>query len=204
MLKWREIDNNGKTQLSRNSYYWVFLIPILANLFRHIKRNATFKFQEQVFEFDLAFPFSWYYLFAIGLLFMVSNILYNIFCPHLIKEFKNYSEFKESGYPMSYLLEQAKEFNVDKADFEMLQRNSPKAQRMKTIKGEGIVPLDEVNFNFETAKREFFGKIYDKANYSKYAIRIISSILIFGSYALIAIIIYQNIETVFDLYNSSK
>ena len=201
ILKWHVIEKLGNSRISRNSYYWFFLIPILGKLFQNIPEEIFIEgFTAEPIQINLTFPFSWYILFAVGILFILSNIIYRISCPHIVREFMNFSEFIASGYPNSYLLVQKDFHDVPESDTLLFQKNLP--ERQKSMHKERSMTDYEIEHNFRKAQKEYFDKIYNIANKSNLKARILATFVIVLAIILMGIIIVQNIITVFDIYYS--
>ena len=207
LLKWSTIEKLGNSKIAKSSYYWFFIIPILAKLFQNIPRTVIVSndiFIDSItnvpMELNLAFPFKWYLLFIIGIFFIISNIIYQISCPHIIREFRNYAEFVSSGYPNSYLLAQADFHNVPENAINVFTRSIPIREGFDSnIK----MPLDEKEYHYKIAQREYFDTIYNIANASKIGVRLLATLIIILAFVLLSIIIFQNIFTVIEIYNAS-
>ncbi|MEM9544817.1 MAG: hypothetical protein AAGA77_02530 [Bacteroidota bacterium] len=109
-------------KLSKASYYWVLLIPIIVSLFRDFPSIITVVFQGENYTFDFTLPFKWYLLYLVGVFVSLGTLLYETICPALIKNFRNYTEYESAGYPPSYLMSLAKELGYkDEDDRRILQ-----------------------------------------------------------------------------------
>lgn len=199
LLKWSAIESLGNSKIAKSSYYWFFIIPIIAKLFQNIPRSVFIEsITSQPIQLNLTFPFKWYLIFIIGILFILSNIIYQISCPHIIREFRNYSEFVSSGYPNSYLLAQADFHNVPEEAINVFTRSIPTKEGFDAnIK----MSLDEKEYYYKIAQREYFDKIYNIANASKTGVRLMATLIISIAFVLLTIIVFQNIYTVIEIYN---
>ena len=205
LSKWSAIERLGNSKIAKSSYYWFFIIPILAKLFQNIPRSVIIAndvfidtVTNQPMELNLTFPFKWYLIFIIGILFIISNIIYQFSCPHIIREFRNYSEFVSSGYPNSYLLAQADFHNVPENAINVFTRSIPAKEGFDAnIK----MSLDEKEYYYKIAQREYFDTIYNIANASKIGVRLLATLIIFIAFVLLIIIVFQNIFTVIEIYN---
>ena len=109
--RWSEINRLGKTRFSKWSYIWIILIPFLVKILKRFQEECVNIFG-YVFDIDNDLPFSWYLFFFGALLFAIASTLYYIFCPELIKQYKNYSEFYESGSTNAKLYRYSKRYGV--------------------------------------------------------------------------------------------
>lgn len=197
-MKWTLIENLGNSKIARSSYYWFFLIPLIAKFLQKIPEKIEFDYMSiDPISLNLIIPFSWYLLFAAGGLFIVSNLVYRAACPHIIREFRNFSEFTLSGYPISYILAQASHQDLDEKDLDELINSSPISQARRS--GNKLSQF-EIEYKFKNAQEELFDKTYNKANSSKKWIRFFATFIISLAIGLIGIIAIQNILAVVEMY----
>ena len=200
-MKWSAIEKLGNSRMAKSSYYWFFLIPIIAKLFQNIPEKIHLKIlSDEPIPLNLVFPFSWYILFAVGILFIISNLIYQVACPHIVREFNNYSEFIASGYPNSYLLSQGEFHNIKESKTQELVSNMPNHQIERHRPGD-IIEY-KIEHNFRNSQKEYFDEVFNIANKSKSYVRLLTTIIIVLAIILMGIIIAQNILAVLDIYKS--
>jgi hypothetical protein len=99
LIQWSNIRFLGNSNLVKQNYIWIFLVPILFKLF------FSSEHVQQLFNsnFLIELPFSWTLLYFAALSFALGNLVYLIFCPKIIQSFSDYSEYKNSGYRLVHL-----------------------------------------------------------------------------------------------------
>lgn len=202
-MNWTLIEKLGNSKIARSSYYWFFIIPIAAKLLQNIPKKINLNLLSiEPIEINLSFPFTWYLIFIAGGLFIISNLIYQTACPHIIREFKNFSEFLAAGYPNSYLIDQGNHHEFDQEELDDLKNATPEMQIRLSRRNN---PRDfELEYNLRAAQKNLFDKIYNKANNSKKQIRYLATVVIVAAIVLFAIIVLQNIVSVFEIYQESK
>lgn len=199
-FKWTAIERMGNSKIAKSSYAWFIIIPIAAKLLQKVQNPIYITFlSEKPIEINVDLPFSWYIIFIIGILFILSNVIYLGSCPHIIREFKNYSSFTASGYPNSYLIEQADLHNIDADVTSSFITSIPAPLNWEpgTPKGNEY----EREHQFNNSRKEYFDSIYNMANASKKLVRYFASIVIVIAFLLVAYIVYENVNAVIEVYN---
>lgn len=84
-------------KLVKISYIWIILVPIMAKALNGISDTIPIKFGNVTIDFNVALPFSWQLFFFSALAFSLAQFLYALFCPEIIKKYKNVGEFKDDG-----------------------------------------------------------------------------------------------------------
>lgn len=107
-LDWLEIRKIQTLSIVRSMYIWLFIVPFLAKSFSKIEDIATISIFEYKFSMVLELPFSWLVFYASSIAFVLANVLYQLYCPELIKEHINYSSFTQAGKLFTHLKEYEK------------------------------------------------------------------------------------------------
>jgi len=94
---WTALSGIGRIRVFRSSYFFFVAIPIAARFLRAIDPNIEIHIFGDIFHFSLALPFSWKILYFSSLFFVISISIYWLFCPNLIKDFRDFREFQEAG-----------------------------------------------------------------------------------------------------------
>ncbi|MBO0322176.1 hypothetical protein J0X14_07705 [Muricauda sp. CAU 1633] len=193
LLKWTAIERIGNSKIAKQSYIWFFIIPMLAKLLENVPPEISFDLiSMEPIPINLEFPFRWYVLFAVGLLFILANMIYMASCPHIVKEFRNYSQFNESGYPTLYLVEQGKLNKMDQNETEQL---------LKLYKDSQTDPRF-VSFQKEAylnKQKEYFDEVYIRANASLPWVRLLGTFVIYAAAVLILNLFLENILAVYEM-----
>lgn len=94
---WNALSRMGSIRIFRSSYFFFVLVPIAARLIYKIQPEQEIRILGGVFYVTLGLPFSWKVFYFSSLFFVVATTLYFLFCPQIIKEFRNFREFQEEG-----------------------------------------------------------------------------------------------------------
>ena len=117
MLKWTwpSLKKTQDLKIFQSMYVWLFIVPIFAKLFEHIRDTATIELFSYSFTVSLALPFTWQVFYFSALCIVIANIIYQIFCPAIIKDHANYSHFKAEGKGSNQLEKYAEQtqFNLE-------------------------------------------------------------------------------------------
>ncbi len=97
LFTWENLKTINKNQIVSSTYIWLVIVPFIAKLTSKLENTIAFTFSGKVYEIDLVLPFSWQLFFLSALAFVLGNIVYIIFCPKIIKDYRNASEFIATG-----------------------------------------------------------------------------------------------------------
>lgn len=87
---WRALDRVLDTPTFKNTYLWVFIIPLAAKFSSKFPDEVQLELENGlVFKFTLQLPFTWYCIYAAALCFFVARALYDLSCPQFIKLYKD-------------------------------------------------------------------------------------------------------------------
>ena len=92
-------------KIVKSSYIWLLIVPLVSKVFSKIENTISFTIDEKIYEIDLVLPFSWNIFFIAALLFTVSNILFYLSAPNIVKHYKNYGDFNAQGKGIEQLKE---------------------------------------------------------------------------------------------------
>ncbi|MEI8645477.1 hypothetical protein P4S60_07665 [Pseudoalteromonas sp. Hal040] len=94
---WSFIKGMADIKLVKISYIWIIIVPILAKALNEVSDSIPITIGNVVINFNVALPFSWQLFFFSALTFSMAQFLYTVFCPEVIKKYKNVHEFREDG-----------------------------------------------------------------------------------------------------------
>ncbi len=102
--KWSSLRVFGNSRIVRSSYFWFILIPMISKFFNYCDKdgNRDLFFCKPFIEIEI--PFNWKIAFYGSLFYALATLLYQLFCPHVVKNYQNYSEFSKSGRGIGYLI----------------------------------------------------------------------------------------------------
>lgn len=92
---WIDLRKLGNNSAVRSAGVWTIVVPITAKLMEGMEDVVNITILSHPFTFHLSLPFSWKLLFMAALAFMLANLIYEWFCPRLIKETSNYRDFSD-------------------------------------------------------------------------------------------------------------
>lgn len=92
---WVDLRKIGSNKTIRSASVWIVVVPIAAKLLDKVEDVVCITILSHPFTFHLSLPFSWNVLFMTGLAFMLANLIYEMYCPRLIKETTNYRDFSD-------------------------------------------------------------------------------------------------------------
>lgn len=97
-IKWTTLDSMAKSKLVKSSFIWLFLVPLAAKMLSKISDSEkVFHILGTTIEIQMTLPFSWELLFTAACCFTFANIIYIIFCPDLVKSYRQYDQFEAHG-----------------------------------------------------------------------------------------------------------
>ena len=204
---WVNIKNLGDSKFVKSNYVWMFLIPSAAKIIAVIESKINDVFPDQ--QIDLSLPFSWKLLFYTAISFAIGSIIYNIWCPKLIKFHDDFKDFTNTGRNLQSAIDY----------FEGMYKNSYRSvcydALTKIFDGcdRGDNGVNKLIFNIYTSEKnmisrsidedkycEVFWRIYDFSN-TKYPVAYWFSWLFFKTgIVLLFVLALQNIN--FVLTNS--
>jgi hypothetical protein len=100
--KWSFLSNIGQNKAIRSSYLWFVIVPICARLIDAI--NGPFMIFGAIIATSIKLPFSWTCFFFAATFFSMANVIYQIWCPQIIKNYKTVNDFKNDGFTENKLL----------------------------------------------------------------------------------------------------
>lgn len=115
MLYWSSLKKTQDLKIFQSMYVWLLIVPVFAKLFEHIRDTATIELFSYKFTVSLALPFTWQVFYFSALCIVIANLIYQVFCPAIIKDHANYSHFKAEGKGINQLEKYSSQtqFNLD-------------------------------------------------------------------------------------------
>jgi hypothetical protein len=104
---WSSLRAIGASKAAKSSVVWFFLIPLLVRVGGSLPDSVHIPFVDQNVELVLDVPFSWIALFFAATFFTVGNVIYALFCPTIIKSYRDYSGFVEKTGGSDYEIKAA-------------------------------------------------------------------------------------------------
>ena len=181
---WSKLKSVQNIKIVQSSYIWLLIVPITAKFFSKIENTLTLSFSGNTYELDLILPFTWVIFFFSALSFTLSNLFIITFSPVIIKDHKNYIEFRNSGGTeedyLGYLEDHDAQQDITK---QFISRNH-------TFGGDNEKSDDD--------DEKWFWKIYRKKDKEKVKARYCSYFFYVIGFILFTIVAAQNLLWVID------
>ncbi len=94
---WIELSRYGQNSLLKTSYFWLFIVPVLARLLSQLPEQAALVFGDQTFVVNFRLPFSWQMMFVASLLLSAASLIFGLHCPPLVRDYADLESFKSEG-----------------------------------------------------------------------------------------------------------
>ncbi len=95
--RWSSIRAISNSKMVKSAYIWLMIVPIMAKTLSSLGDELHLKLFGEQFVFNTQLPFAWQMLFTAAIFFALANSIYRLYCPDIIKLYKNYREFEHSG-----------------------------------------------------------------------------------------------------------
>ncbi|MEY9331179.1 hypothetical protein ABH911_001490 [Pseudomonas protegens] len=94
-ITWTTLSGLGNSKAIKSISFWFIAIPILAKLTEKFPSEINLGIFQTPILLNWDIPFSLKVLYGATLLFTTANILYSLYAPKIIKDYKTFAEFKE-------------------------------------------------------------------------------------------------------------
>jgi hypothetical protein len=111
MRFWSVIKSLSESKLSSSSAIWIFVVPAIAKI-----SDAFGTYNIDGINYQVVTPLSFMLLYFSAILFFFGGLVYVLFCPDLIKNTKDYSDFKRKGMNELVLSSSLSKLGEDKAN----------------------------------------------------------------------------------------
>lgn len=211
-MKWSTLNGISQSKAVKSVAIWFILVPALAKLFSAVESNQTFSLFGAALTVNLSLPFQWTLLFYASCFFLLSSVLYSLFCPEFIKNYANYSDFKSKQQSRtqlhSYFADIIKPFARNKLSNKNLGiltsylENYAKLKDKEEIKlkedwGKAISQIEGREYRSDSLGDEFY-YVRNKAETKNYWLVWITLFSYVSGFICLTIIVFQNINYVFQ------
>lgn len=209
-LTWTLIDKLGKSNIGKTSYIFVLVVPIIVKLFENLQYPVSIDVGGYDLKLNMELPFKWYILYFGGIFIALGSVLYQIYCPRLIKNFKNFGDFVEAGESDFYLFQTAREVEVPEKIIARVEGNTPYIEEAVMVDAfNNVLPKSvnigqnptatkkvlnyQVNSKYLEDRKDLFNKTFHRSNrYRKYVKFITISLYAIGL-SMILFSIFKNL-----------
>lgn len=97
---WDRLSLIGNSRLVKTSYLWLILVPIVARMFEGLPDPLVIYIQSKEIPIPTTLPFRWQLFYYMSFCFALGQIIYAIYCPPLVANFRTYGDYLQShaGY----------------------------------------------------------------------------------------------------------
>jgi len=104
-VTWEDIALFGKSYFIRSFSIWFVLTPLFAKILARIEQAADITVLGYSLRLDLDLPFSWIIFYFCSLFFAIANVIFILRCPHIVKRYSSFCEFRERDNSVGALKE---------------------------------------------------------------------------------------------------
>lgn len=207
LVSWTLVNSLGKLKFSKSSYFYLVLVPILVKALEKIENPLNINWGGSMISIQLELPFTWYVFYFGAVAIAIGSIIYLLFCPEIIKKYRNYGEFLQAGESNFYLVMVAEKYKTDNFSLKgvpYIEERSrkeiekiPANARIIEVFQKTRTTVDyKRNIKYEEDRKNSFNLLYLKVQYSKIVALWISFALYLIGFAGFAWVIIENIHYV--------
>lgn len=183
-MNWKQLKFLPNIRIIKSMVYWMFIVPIIAKALQHLPNPLILTIANHAYKFDISLPFSWYLFFFAALFFSMGNLLYELWCPKIIKDHITYAGFKGDRKMIGHLNEYAKNISLD------VEGSIEEIEHLKGVSGERrFKDENEVEFNIQ----QLFWGIYEPAKTERFKRRLICCVSYYLGFIFTGIVIIVNL-----------
>lgn len=94
---WLALRGWGRSKLLRSSYFWLFFVPVSANVLLWLRDKQFQVLGETISLATFDLPFSWKFAFFASVFFSIASLIFTWKCPPLISDYENPADFQAQG-----------------------------------------------------------------------------------------------------------
>jgi hypothetical protein len=102
--RWSAFRGLAGSRLIRTSYFWFFFVPLVAKTIAPLNRVITIPLFDVTWRINLSLPFSWKIFYFSAVAFGIANAVLVLACPHIVKSYRVYAQFRDDGLGGSQVL----------------------------------------------------------------------------------------------------
>lgn len=212
-LNWSLINSLGKLKISKSSYYYLVIVPVLVKFTEYLNNPLVLIIGDSPIKLNIDLPFSWYLFYCGAVLIAIGTFIYQIFCPNFIKRFQNYGEFLDAGESDNYLTQieskyaRGKKINkislftkpyltekiTHTKEYEVPETRLGVTINSEKKKEEFTTEEYKVNIKYQEERKDYFNELYSIANIHGKPLIIIALIAYIIGFLAFLFVIIQNI-----------
>ena len=189
--KWSSLAKIQRIRMIQTMYIWLFIVPIIAKALTKVEEAANLTIFNHTFNIQLGLPFSWKIFFLSAMSFATANLIFVLRCHKMVKDHKNFSDFREQRKSSKHIHQYAEEVNYpQQSDLSYYWEDG----------GEYGDPVEQKYSKEQRLKGEYlkqpFWEIYEMTDLCRKEWRVVCSLLYLFGFVLISIVLCQNIWVV--------
>ncbi|WP_057833216.1 hypothetical protein [Colwellia sp. TT2012] len=94
---WESFKSLGRSKVIKSSYWWLFIVPMLAKLFEATGDEIVVTIFNATFRMTLNLPFSWSLFYFSAVCFSFASITYLFKCPKSIDKYDSFEAWEKLG-----------------------------------------------------------------------------------------------------------
>lgn len=203
MLNWISLNDLLNNKLVKSSSLWLVVTPIFARLFSKVNSFSP-PFLDGVLILSL--PFSWVCFFFAALFFSIASILFGMYCPRSIRNYKNLNDFKEKDFSSARIKGLFAEdtpsshptFKGPKEifDFFFASWADESGVGLNKVMTEAKGDIFDINMIVENNMQNSFIGLRSVFKDTHYLARLIITLSFYLGFALLSLVLVQNIQFV--------
>ena len=213
VFSWENINNLGRLKIFRIAMILFVLLPIAVKIFGHIPDKINILGFKESIPITMKLPFNWIVLYFASLSITLGSIIYNLYCPIIIKRYPDYYEFSRSGMTNSFLYKELKKCipkNERKKNLSDIVRSilSEEVHGLSVaadkVEIDSIIRILDPKLKLETgdpdvATRSAFFFVHDSSQLRHPAIRVTTLLLYIAGLSMVLYVTLEKILYVLNL-----
>lgn len=219
---WEAIARLGQSRVLRSASLIFILCPIISRLLAKLPPELTIPLWQDRLKLPTELPFTWQVLFAGSICSTLALVIYEAFCPVIVKNFRDFSAYKNSHRRLQFLFSQlplysdtGTAFHASKVgtDSSLTCDKNPTveeqyAARLRADALQYGVPIEDVaglskilakpSVITESELAVCFYTVRDLALRSNFSMRLLASLLYMGAFFCTLLITFENVRSVFQ------
>lgn len=182
---WDWISTIGNVKLIRSSGLALVVIPLFVKIFQGVSGEYKIEGIEPTLTINLELPFNWIALYFAAISMTIADLIYICQCPLIIKEFKDYGQFRSKAINFLSLPKIASDSGLDIKIIETVSVAYDMIELRQYKEGELLISVADTNLenkerDFFEITRQFSENIRSKSRLTTLFFYIVSLILLFG------------------------
>ncbi len=158
-------------------YIWLAIVPVISHALSKLEDTIKITVLDHTFSLVTRLPFSWQCFYFSALFFSLATVVYHLACPRIIKEFKDFREFYDSGRHIAEL----EPYTMEVRD-----------------EGEIFSDVNVDSLTEEQARRRTFWDTYNRARIHNHNLHFLCTMLLITGSALMLWVFLSNLTWVFN------